>query len=71
MTIGEDRELPGGLAREEKKGYDACYAQKARPALVMMVEDLERTRCVLLRALRELIEEMSNSSAQIQIQNPP
>jgi len=25
----EDRELPGEMARKEKKGYDACYAQSS------------------------------------------
>ena len=46
---------------------------KARPALMTMtmtVEDVERTRCVLLRALRELIiEDCQIARLKIQIQN--
>ena len=44
--------------RGRKRKGTMLAALKARPALMMMmVEDLERTRCVLLRALREPIEE--------------
>jgi hypothetical protein len=43
--------------RERERKGTMLAALKARPALAMMVEELERTRCVLLRALREHIEE--------------
>jgi hypothetical protein len=50
-------------------------ALKARPALVVMmiiVVDLERTSVFCLKLLRELVEEMSNSStSSSKYQNTP
>lgn len=61
--------------RGRKRKGTMLATLKARPALMTMtmtVEDVERTRCVLLRALRELIiEDCQIARLKIQIQNIP
>ena len=61
--------------RGRKRKGTMLATLKARPALMTMtmtVEDVERTRCVLLRALRELIiEDCQIARLKVQIQNIP